>query len=292
VYKVSLKTMKMKASHWNSVIVNTIIIILILVAFIIFEVVLKPFNRGFFCNDQSIQKPYVEKQTVPTMVLVVVTVVLIILVVTLCNCYKRYLCNEKSKGMQQLCCLMTNKWMHRLLSHIVLAFVGFAICIIITGLGKRMVGRLRPHFIAVCQPDYSKFNCTDGYITFDVCTQTDEKKLKEARVSFPSGHASSSAFVATFSIFYIECFVKTKPNMQLAKTFFQLVFLCLGIACSLTRISDYFHHWSDVFVGLLIGVISAVYTIFVLMRLRLNERRNYKNESHQVDVEEVAGGAV
>ena len=49
-------------------------------------------------------------------------------------------------------------------------------------LGKRTVGRLRPHFLAVCKPNYSLFNCTDGYITADVCTGV-ANQITEARYS-------------------------------------------------------------------------------------------------------------
>ena len=51
---------------------------------------------------------------------------------------------------------------------------------------NNLSGRLRPHFFDVCKPDWSKINCTNSYgqpvfITGDVCTGTDYKKLREAR---------------------------------------------------------------------------------------------------------------
>ena len=52
---------------------------------------------------------------------------------------------------------------------------------IFTQLGKVMVGRLRPHFLAVCKPNYSLFNCSDGFITADYCTGL-PKEIKEARL--------------------------------------------------------------------------------------------------------------
>ena len=33
----------------------------------------------------------------------------------------------------------------------------------ITEVGKIVVGRLRPNFIDVCNPDFSQFNCTDQF---------------------------------------------------------------------------------------------------------------------------------
>ena len=52
---------------------------------------------------------------------------------------------------------------------------------VIVGMGKKMLGRLRPHFMNVCKPDMSKVNCSDGYITNYVCTGTDVKALYEMR---------------------------------------------------------------------------------------------------------------
>jgi phosphatidate phosphatase len=58
---------------------------------------------------------------------------------------------------------------------------GAAVVQLITDIAKYSVGRLRPHFLDVCKPDYSKFNCTDGYITADVCTG-DAYLIKHARL--------------------------------------------------------------------------------------------------------------
>ncbi len=41
-----------------------------------------PFNRGFFCDDKSIQKPYVSKQAVPSIALLVVGLLLCLVVVS------------------------------------------------------------------------------------------------------------------------------------------------------------------------------------------------------------------
>lgn len=41
----------------------------------------------------------------------------------------------------------------------------------LTDIAKYSIGRLRPHFLDVCRPDWSKINCTGGnYIEDFVCT--------------------------------------------------------------------------------------------------------------------------
>ena len=48
-----------------------------------------------------------------------------------------------------------------------------------------MVGRLRPHFLDVCKPDFTMFNCTDGignpvYVTDYECFGN-SKMISDAR---------------------------------------------------------------------------------------------------------------
>ena len=62
----------------------------------------------------------------------------------------------------------------------------------ITNIGKYSIGRLRPHFLSVCNPDFAVLNCTIGnpenaifaYIEEDVCRPEDMAKMKDARSDF------------------------------------------------------------------------------------------------------------
>ena len=48
--------------------------------------------------------------------------------------------------------------------------------------GKYSIGRLRPHFIDVCKPDFTKINCSNhAYVEDFVCQGDDEHAIKEAR---------------------------------------------------------------------------------------------------------------
>lgn len=65
---------------------------------------------------------------------------------------------------------------------------GCAIAQSITNISKFTIGRLRPHFLDVCKPNPTKFNCTDRnniglylYVENIVCMGTDEHLLKDAR---------------------------------------------------------------------------------------------------------------
>lgn len=61
---------------------------------------------------------------------------------------------------------------------------GAAVSQTTTDIAKYMLGRLRPHWFDICQPDYTKFKCVEDnviqYIDGDVCTG-DPKLIREAR---------------------------------------------------------------------------------------------------------------
>ena len=62
---------------------------------------------------------------------------------------------------------------------------GGAFTLTLTNIMKYYIGRLRPHFFAVCKPDYSAFSChnelkIDVYVDGDFCTG-DADLVKKAR---------------------------------------------------------------------------------------------------------------
>lgn len=57
---------------------------------------------------------------------------------------------------------------------------GCAVSQSFTDIAKVSVGRMRPHFLDVCRPDFSTINCSLGYITNYTCTG-DDSSVQEAR---------------------------------------------------------------------------------------------------------------
>lgn len=57
---------------------------------------------------------------------------------------------------------------------------GCAVSQSFTDIAKVSVGRMRPHFIDVCRPDFSTINCSLGYITNYTCAG-DDSTVQEAR---------------------------------------------------------------------------------------------------------------
>ncbi|XP_070562596.1 phospholipid phosphatase 1-like isoform X1 [Ptychodera flava] len=134
------------------------------------------------------------------------------------------------------------------------------------GCGKVHGGRLRPHFISVCEPNSNLYNCSDGYIDWNVCTG-DEELIKAARLSFPSGHSSFSWYCAVYFVVYMEARFIWDFFSHLLKPVLQLGALVLALLTALSRISDYKHHWGDVLVGSALGATVAIVLFFYTSHL-------------------------
>ncbi|KEP65565.1 UNVERIFIED_CONTAM: PAP2 superfamily protein [Hammondia hammondi] len=255
----------------------------------IFASLADPNVVGFFCNDDSIRFPLLP-QTVPafeaSLIILLIPPVLIVVVDTVSwvmfgdrfgRCVDLGFC--KPSGVVALYYQSFGGFTFALLS-----------CYAITLTAKICVGRLRPHFISVCQPDWSRITCSDanGFLYIDKfeCLGTDKAAIKEARVSFPSGHSSTSMCSMLYLIMYLQSRLVwlwrsgVKPSSAAPKQvettwrilrficpFLQLLAFCITFFIGLSRIKDKFHHPSDVMAGFAIGAACAVFTTFYIAGL-------------------------
>ena len=131
-----------------------------------------------------------------------------------------------------------------LLSSLAVALV--AVCII-----KSAVGRLRPDFLARCQP------AADGRCTGDAHV------VMEGRKSFPSGHtALSFAGLGYLSLFVAARLLHARRLVwtgRLWKLSVAATPWTIALLIGLSRIADYWHHWSDVAAGACIGNLAAYF---------------------------------
>ncbi|CAL4086387.1 unnamed protein product, partial [Meganyctiphanes norvegica] len=146
---------------------------------------------------------------------------------------------------------------------------------------KLSVGELRPNFIAVCKPNWSEINCTDSngnmqYIPHIPCTET-SWTLQKARTSFPSGHASLSAFSVTVIILYLH---KMFPKSSL-RVLVQLLLVMFAYYMGISRVWDHMHHWWDVAAGFAFGIIwGYVVKTHVLDNCFPSDHRASENDNH------------
>jgi len=136
---------------------------------------------------------------------------------------------------------------------------GFVIEHTFVEIAKFNVGRLRPNFLDVCRPyfeiesaTYDCHNTTtpNHYVGSYKCLNHD---YRESLLSFPSGHTSLITYAMVFGAGFLQLRMPKVPISYLMKPFLQFGLLLIAWYVSLTRVSDYKHHWSDVLAGGLIG---------------------------------------
>ncbi|KAF4108015.1 phospholipid phosphatase 1 isoform X1 [Onychostoma macrolepis] len=214
---------------------------------------IKPYQRGFFCNDESISYPF-HPSTVTSAVLYTMGFTLPTCSMIIGECLSVYLNRVKSKS---LC----NSYVACIYKAIGTFLFGAAMSQSLTDIAKYSIGRLRPHFLDVCKPDWTQINCTGGaYIEDFVCTG-ESTKVNEGRLSFYSGHSSFSMYCMLFLALYLQARMVAEWARLLRPTL-QFFLIAASVYTGLSRVSDYKHHWSDVLAGLIQGAIVALLVVF------------------------------
>lgn len=153
-----------------------------------------PYERGFFCGDESIVLPY-KPDTISNGALALICLVIPALVFAFIEAVR--FATRKNRAVEadaQKTCVTRirfNAFVNESVTVYAVFLFGFTTTFFLTDIGKYSLGVLRPHFLSVCNPNWSKINCSEGYITNVFC-KGDPDLIKTARLSFPSGHASLS----------------------------------------------------------------------------------------------------
>ncbi|XP_029920731.1 phospholipid phosphatase 1 isoform X1 [Myripristis murdjan] len=215
---------------------------------------IRPYQRGFFCNDDSIKYPF-HHSTITSTVLYTVGFTLPISCMIFGECLSVYLNRIKSKSS------FCNNYVACVYKAVGTFLFGAAMSQSLTDIAKYSIGRLRPHFLDVCKPDWSHINCTLGdYIEDFTCTG-DKRMVNEGRLSFYSGHSSFSMYCMMFLALYLQARLQTEWARLLRPTL-QFFLIAASVYTGLSRVSDYKHHWSDVLTGLLQGALMAILVVF------------------------------
>lgn len=127
----------------------------------------EPHRRGFWCNDMSIRYPY-QPLTISLAVIIVVSWVVPMCVIV-------YTEGAGPNVRPQL-----RKFLFSAATNLMLNLFF-----------KFTVGRLRPHFMAVCDPDVDcSANSGNIFVSEYSCRNQNRRAVNQARQSFYSGHAS------------------------------------------------------------------------------------------------------
>ncbi len=241
-----------------------------------------PHELGFYCSDTSISKPY-HSSTVTSAVLYSVgyTVPFVVVLLT-----ELYLQNGGGENVWRWRISLHMRTLPPVLAatlktYLFYVFAAFS-TILLTNAGKVTVGRLRPNFLDVCNPDWEGVTCLtpDGrprYVTDYRCLGNTDlfgddalSEVAESRKSFPSGHASFSFQAAAFCALYLQARIAPITNKTFVVPFLQLVAASLAFLTGLSRVTDFKHHPTDVLAGAILGaavqICNVVYTMGLFWR--------------------------
>ncbi|XP_071944050.1 phospholipid phosphatase 1-like [Antedon mediterranea] len=238
-----------------------------------------PYQRGFYCDDHSVRYPY-KPDTISSTVLVVVGGLVPIISIIIwerilfvkyqshgSSCQTKYLYDTVSISPT----LKLNGYFVALYKYVGGFMFGGFINQSLTDSSKFIIGRLRPHFLSACAIEYAKY-CPQGYNTFMYieninCTgdgNLSEHKLRDARLSFPSGHASFAFYAFIFLVIYLHF---KMDWYSLLRSILQTISFTLAWLTALSRVSDYKHHAGDVIGGGLLGTAVALLTALYICGL-------------------------
>ncbi|XP_037951102.1 putative phosphatidate phosphatase [Teleopsis dalmanni] len=227
------------------------------------------YKRGFFCDDEALKHPY-KASTVRSWMLYLMGFVVPIAIITAIEFFKSH--SQRMRGFGHLSGeryifyhLEIPDWCVECYKKIGVLIFGAGVCELTVEIAKYSIGRLRPHFFEVCQPIMNDgTTCDDAinagrYIEDFTCRGVDmsAKMIKEVGLSFPSGHANFAFYTMLYIMIYLQKRM-TWSRFKMFKHLLQFLFLMFAWYASLTRVSDYQHHWSDVLAGSAIGTFYAV----------------------------------
>ncbi|KAM9735615.1 phospholipid phosphatase 1 isoform 2-T2 [Menidia menidia] len=221
--------------------------------FAVLNLLHRPFRRGFFCNDDTIKFP-LKEETISYQLLGGVMIPFTVLIMIFGECLLVYLQRLKSKSP-------FGSYVACLYKAVGTFLFGAAMSQSLTDIAKYSIGRLRPHFLDVCRPDWKSISCSSGgYIENYTCTG-DPTMVNEGRLSFYSGHSSFSMYCMLFLALYLQARLQVHWARLLRPTL-QFFLIAASVYTGLSRVSDYKHHWSDVLTGLLQGALMALLVVF------------------------------
>lgn len=222
-------------------VMDVVYVCILIVADTFFFEQISPFQRQFMINDPTIQHPFTVRERVPAMTLVALMVSvppLIIVAVTFFTVPKRFRIQVVYISILSL-------------------FLSMSTCVMVTDIFKNWIGRLRPDFLARCQPKQGLLNNV-YYSAVDACTTDNWQRLLDGFRTTPSGHSSmvwsSFGFISLWTYSQLSIYSHAFTS-SIALT---PLLYCFYVAFS--RVQDYRHHFVDVCLGSFLGATIAYWS--------------------------------
>ncbi|KAG5344257.1 PLPP1 phosphatase, partial [Acromyrmex heyeri] len=254
---VSEKIMNVcKRLRWIYVDLALALLMIILLA--VLEFLVQPYQQiGFFCNDPKISFKFTG-DTISAGVIISFSVAVPLLVIWIAE-YIYYSADSYESASYYG---TRSKLIWRWYGHYT---AGILTLTLLCEAMKFMIGEPRPHFLDTCKPREAA-NCTNEYIISYTCTNTEVStwSINDCNKSFPSGHAALSVYTSIFLVWYLQ---NRMPNRTLfLKPWLQCLTSMWAVTCSITRVGDNRHHWWDVLIGDVLGLLFGLFVVILSCR--------------------------
>ncbi|XP_071394665.1 phospholipid phosphatase 2-like [Centroberyx affinis] len=240
------KNMKDLGKKKLYVVMDVVCVLVAALPCIIMTILFQPYQRGVYCDDESIMYP-LKPDTITHGLLAAVTISCTVVIISSGEAYLVY--SKRIYSNSDF-----NQYIAALYKVLGTFLFGAAVSQSLTDLAKFTIGRPRPNFMAVCAP-----KVCNGYMQEINCTGRPQD-VTESRLSFYSGHSSFGMYCMLFLALYVQARLVAKWARLLRPTI-QFFLVAFAVYVGYTRVSDYKHHWSDVLVGLLQGALIAILNV-------------------------------
>ncbi|NXO02401.1 PLPR3 protein, partial [Rhinopomastus cyanomelas] len=227
----------------------------------------KPAKVGFQCHDRALSMPYVEtnEELIPLLMLLSLAFAApaasIMVGEGIVYCLQSRLRGRMgAEGSINAGGCNFNSFLRRTVRFVGVHVFGLCATALVTDVIQLATGYHAPFFLTVCKPNYTLLGTpcdANPYITQDICSGTDKHAILSARKTFPSQHATLSAFAAVYVSMYFNSIIS--DSTKLLKPILVFAFAIAAGICGLTQITQYRSHPADVYVGFLIGSGIAAY---------------------------------
>ncbi|XP_027867668.1 phospholipid phosphatase-related protein type 3 [Xiphophorus couchianus] len=226
----------------------------------------QPAQAGFRCGDRALSMPYVDggDELIPLLMLLSLAfagpAASIMLVEAAVYCLQPRLKVHRAEGSINAGGCSFNSFLRRTVRFVGVHVFGLCATALLTDIIQLATGYHAPFFLTVCKPNYTLAggSCDqNAYITRDICSGHDLHAIMAARRTFPSQHATLSAFAAVYVSMYFNSTIS--DSTKLLKPVLVFAFAMAAALTGLTQITQHRSHPIDVYVGFLIGAFIAAY---------------------------------
>ncbi|KAK7889121.1 hypothetical protein WMY93_024681 [Mugilogobius chulae] len=226
----------------------------------------QPAQVGFRCHDRDLSMPYVDggDELIPLLMLLSLAfagpAASIMVVEGLIYCLQSRLKLRRPEGSINAGGCNFNSFLRRTVRFVGVHVFGLCATALVTDIIQLATGYHAPFFLTVCKPNYTQtgVSCDQNpYITKDICSGHDQHAIMAARKTFPSQHATLSAFAAVYVSMYFNSTIS--DSTKLLKPVLVFAFAIAAALTGLTQITQHRSHPIDVYVGFLIGAFIAAY---------------------------------